>query len=106
MGVRLSITNFSNKIENKIRELKANIIQKRKSIRLYKSILDNSKINLEMSKRNYHVAFKAFNAETLDLLKLNDIEASYKQRDLQLIKDKLNYANIILEYRYLVSELD
>ncbi|WAZ85410.1 hypothetical protein O5405_03590 [Borrelia miyamotoi] len=46
---------LGNKIENKIRELKANIIQKRKSIRLYKSILDNSKINLEMSKRNYHV---------------------------------------------------
>ncbi|BCR19099.1 hypothetical protein BmHoA_00148 [Borrelia miyamotoi] len=97
---------LGNKIESKIRELKANIIQKRESIRLYKSILDNSKINLEMSKRNYHVAFKAFNAGTLDLLKLNDIEASYKQSDLQLIKDKLNYANIILEYRDLVSELD
>ncbi|WP_221037734.1 TolC family protein [Borrelia sp. HM] len=97
---------LDNQIKNKIREFKSNIIQKRKSVRLYKSILDNSKINLEISKKNYQMAFKAFNKGTLELVKLNDIETSYKQSDLQFIKDKLNYANIILEYKELIGELD
>ncbi|AHH03101.1 Outer membrane protein tolC [Borrelia nietonii YOR] len=97
---------LKHQIENKIREFKSNIIQKRKGVRLYKSILDNSKMNLEMSKRNYQVAFDAFNAGTIDLVKLNDIEVSYKQSDLQFIKDKLNYANVILEYKDLINELD
>ncbi|ANF33645.1 transporter [Borrelia turicatae] len=97
---------LENQIENKIREFKSNIIQKRKSVRLYKSILDNSKINLEMSKKNYQVAFDSFNVGTIDLIKLNDIEASYKQSDLQFIQDKLNYANAILEYKDLINNLD
>ncbi|AAX17483.1 TolC family protein [Borrelia turicatae] len=97
---------LENQIENKIREFKSNIIQKRKSVRLYKSILDNSKINLEMSKKNYQVAFDSFNVGTIDLIKLNDIEASYKQSDLQFIQDKLNYANAILEYKDLINKLD
>ncbi|WP_330729920.1 TolC family protein [Borrelia turicatae] len=97
---------LENQIENKIREFKSNIIQKRKSVRLYKSILDNSKINLEMSKKNYQVAFDSFNVGTIDLIKLNDIEAFYKQSDLQFIQDKLNYANAILEYKDLINNLD
>ncbi|AHH09803.1 Outer membrane protein tolC [Borrelia parkeri SLO] len=97
---------LENQIENKIREFKSNIIQKRKSVRLYKSILDNSKINLEMSKKNYQVAFDAFNVGTIDLIKLNDIEAFYKQSDLQFIQDKLNYANAVLEYKDLINKLD
>ncbi|XQR87865.1 TolC family protein [Borrelia sp. MN22-0132] len=97
---------LENQIESKIREFESNIIQKRKSVRLYKSILDNSKTNLEMSKKNYQVAFDAFNVGTIDLIKLNDIEAFYKQSDLQFIQDKLNYANAILEYRDLINKLD
>lgn len=97
---------LENQIENKIREFKSNIIQKRKSVRLYKSILDNSKINLEMSKKNYQVAFDAFNVGTINLIKLNDIEAFYKQSDLQFIQDKLNYANAVLEYKDLINKLD
>ncbi|AHE62484.1 TolC family protein [Borrelia parkeri] len=97
---------LENQIDNKIREFKSNIIQKRKSVRLYKSILDNSKINLEMSKKNYQVAFDAFNVGTIDLIKLNDIEAFYKQSDLQFIQDKLNYANAVLEYKDLINKLD
>ncbi|BDU63175.1 transporter [Candidatus Borrelia fainii] len=97
---------LENKIESKIREFKSNIIQKRKSVRLYKSILDNSKTNLEMSKKNYQVAFDAFNVGTIDLIKLNDIETFYKQSDLQFIQDKLNYANAILEYKDLINKLD
>ena len=94
---------LDNQIKNKIREFKSNIIQKRKSVRLYKSILDNSKINLEIAKKNYQMALKAFNKGILELMKLNDIETSYKQSNLQFIKDKLNYANIILEYKELVN---
>ncbi|ACH94400.1 uncharacterized conserved protein [Borrelia recurrentis A1] len=93
-------------IDNKMREFKSKVVQKRKNMRLYKSILDNSKMTLEISKKNYQIAFDAFNAGTIDLIKLNDIELSYKQSDLQLIKDKLNYANLVLEYKDLINKLD
>ncbi|WP_235048171.1 TolC family protein [Borrelia persica] len=97
---------LKDQIYNKMREFKSDVIQKRKGIRLYRSILDNSKMALEMSKKNYQIAFDAFNAGTIDLVKLNDIELSYKQSDLQLIKDKLNYANLVLEYKGLINKLD
>ncbi|AHH10298.1 Outer membrane protein tolC [Borrelia coriaceae ATCC 43381] len=100
------LKSLKNQVESKIREFKSDIIQKRKGVRLHKSILDNSKINVEISKKNYQVAFDAFNAGTIDLVKLNDIEASYKQNDLQFIRDKLNYANAILEYKSLINDLD
>ncbi|AWG42536.1 TolC family protein [Candidatus Borreliella tachyglossi] len=95
-----------NQVANKIREFKSNIIHKRKDVRKYKSILDASKMNLELARKNYQLAFDSFNAGAIDLLKFNDIEFTYKQSDLQFIRDKLNYSNAILEYKDLISALD
>ncbi len=82
------------------------MLQKRKDIRKYKTILDASKINVELASKNYQMAFNAFNSGIIDLSKLNDIEIAYKQSDLKLIEDKLNYSNSILEYKDLVNSLD
>ncbi|AEW68481.1 Hypothetical protein KK9_0141 [Borreliella garinii BgVir] len=97
---------LQNNIEGKIRNLKSSIVQKRKDIRKYKTILDASKINVELASKNYQMAFNAFNSGIIDLSKLNDIEIAYKQSDLKLIEDKLNYSNSILEYKDLVNSLD
>lgn len=97
---------LQNNIEGKIRNLKSIIVQKRKDIRKYKTILDASKINVELASKNYQMAFNAFNSGIIDLSKLNDIEIAYKQSDLKLIEDKLNYSNSILEYKDLVNSLD
>lgn len=97
---------LQNNIEGKIRNLKSSIVQKRKDIRKYKTILDASKINVELASKNYQMAFNAFNSGIIDLSKLNDIEIVYKQSDLKLIEDKLNYSNSILEYKDLVNSLD
>ncbi len=97
---------LQNNIEGKIRNLKSSIVQKRKDIRKYKTILDASRINVELASKNYQMAFNAFNSGIIDLSKLNDIEIAYKQSDLKLIEDKLNYSNSILEYKDLVNSLD
>ncbi|WP_151060563.1 TolC family protein [Borreliella turdi] len=97
---------LQNNIEDKIRNLKSSIVQKRKDIRRYKSILDASKINVELANKNYQMAFNAFNSGIIDLSKLNDIEFVYKQSDLKLVEDKLNYSNSILEYKDLINSLD
>ena len=97
---------LKNQVSNEIRKFKSSIVHKRKDVRRYKSILDASKMNLELSKKNYQMAFDAFNSGGIDLLKLNDIEVSYKKSDLQFIRDKLNYANAILEYKDLINALD
>ncbi|AHH08105.1 TolC family protein [Borrelia anserina] len=94
---------LKSQIENKIREFKFNIVQKRKIVRLYESMLKHSKMNLEIAKKNYHLVFDAFNGGAVDLIKLNNIEISYKQSNLQFIKDKLNYANAVLEYQDLLD---
>nr|WP_238614504.1 TolC family protein [Borrelia turcica] len=97
---------LKNQASNEIRKFKSSIVHKRKDVRRYKSILDASKMNLELSRKNYQMAFDAFNSGGIDLLKLNDIEVSYKKSDLQFIRDKLNYANAILEYKDLINALD
>ncbi|WPM06151.1 TolC family protein [Borreliella sinica] len=97
---------LQNNIEAKIRDLKSSIVQKRKDIRRYKTILDASEINLELANKNYQMAFNAFNSGVIDLSKLNDIELVYKQSDLKFIEDKLNYTNSILEYKNLINSLD
>ncbi len=97
---------LQNNIEGKIRNLKSSIVQKRKDIRKYKTILDASKINVELASKNYQMAFNAFNSGIIDFSKLNDIEIAYKQSDLKFIEDKLNYSNSILEYKDLVNSLD
>ncbi|UER67999.1 TolC family protein [Borrelia sp. BU AG58] len=97
---------LKNQVSDEIRKFKSNVVHKRKDVRRYKSILDASKINLELSRKNYQMALDAFNSGGIDLLRLNDIEVSYKKSDLQFIKDKLNYANAILEYKDLINALD
>ncbi|WKC57721.1 TolC family protein [Borrelia sp. P9F1] len=97
---------LKNQVSNEIRKFKSSVVHKRKDVRRYKAILDASKMNLELSRRNYQMAFDAFNSGGIDLLKLNDIEVSYKKSDLQFVRDKLNYANAILEYRDLINALD
>ncbi|UGQ16515.1 TolC family protein [Borrelia sp. RT5S] len=97
---------LKNQVSNEIRKFKSSVVHKRKDVRRYKSILDASKMNLELSRKNYQMAFDAFNSGGIDLLKLNDIEVSYKKSDLQFVRDKLNYANAILEYKDLINALD
>ncbi|QMU99593.1 TolC family protein [Borrelia sp. A-FGy1] len=95
-----------NQVSNEIRKFKSSIVYKRKDVRRYKSILDASRMNLELARKNYQMAFDAFNSGGIDILKLNDIEVSYKKSDLQFIRDKLNYANAVLEYKDLINALD